>query len=1236
MSTQASGEDIERITRETTQAQALAADPVNSVWVSANAGTGKTHVLTRRVLRLMLDGTPPERILCLTYTKAAAAEMSTRVFRELGFWVTKSADELESALHDLIGRAATKAETARARTLFARAIETPGGLKVQTIHAFAERLLQRFPLEAGVTPGFEILDDVIARQLLREATDDTLRVATGEPEAPLGIALKTVIAFAADDSFDNVLRSALDNKAWIEHVVTNYGHKPDGRLHDPFAAIEQLYRRAFSVPREATYDTIDSERATLIPPAQTTRAAEVLAGSDKPTDNRLGSALALAARATSDAERIGYLTSALLTKDGNARSDRQFVTAGVRSAEPGLADMLRNARDRFAELTSQHTALAAIEATLALMRLTDAVLTRYQRLKAGRAALDFDDLIRRTASLLRTSGHADWVLFKLDGGLDHILVDESQDTSPEQWQIVEAIANEFFAGAGARAETARAAGTHDNNPDAGRPVQRTLFAVGDEKQSIYSFQGARPEEFARMGTLFRERAKAAGAPWQDVPLTLSFRTVAPVLDAVDHVFRDPSRTPGLTARRVTDDGSRRNTKSSSTDAVRHAARRIGQAGLVEIWDTETAEEPSRPDPWLPLVGEDSDVTAAPPAVRLANRIADRIAEMIGSGETLLSEGRPITAGDILILVRRRHPFVRPMVAALKARRIDVAGADRLKLSDQIAVQDLMSLADFLTLPEDDLALANVLKSPLFGFDDDQLLDIAHNRKGPLWKALLDHRSDHPAYEEAAALLRDWRRRADFLPPYEFLAGMLERDGMRQRLLARLGPEAADSIDEMLNLAIAFDDLAPPSLTGFLAWLRASDREIKRDMEHGRNEVRIMTVHGAKGLEAPVVFLPDTCSVRSGGRATSLYPIALPPSPGDAPPAFVWQIKGARGLPASVAGRDAVELREREERNRLLYVAMTRARDRLYVAGFDKKGPHEDSWYSLVRSALEPRAARLEDREGRPLLRLEAPQTAGSEQRKEMRSELPSAKPLEPWATSPAPREPQLTMPLAPSRLALYDFDEAGEPVVPPPNAATAADEPPATRPATRSEGYRFLRGTLTHALLEHLPSIPQSTWETAATLFIEARGQELSPQTRTSIVTESLAVLRHSEFARLFGPDSRAEVAIAAQIPRPSGRGPALKLNGQIDRLAIHGSSVYIIDYKTNRPPPADAAGVPDAYLLQLAAYRLALARLFPDKSLKAAILWTDAPRLMEISDAVLATYELRLWDLGGANLDVP
>jgi len=1178
----------------TRRAQREAADPFVSAWVSANAGTGKTHVLTLRVLRLMLAGTVPERILCLTYTKAAAAEMAKRVFDTLARWVTLSDDALVRELGDLCARPPRREDVAFARTLFTAAIETPGGLKVQTIHSFCERLLQRFPLEANVAPGFSILDEATAHLLQREAIDATLRQATGDKSSPEARALDVAIPYAAEDRFEDILRGALRQRRWLEDAVRIGGDSDDEQV-----AVAAIYRRAFRVRPDVDADDIERALDDVIGDAELARLRQALSGGSASDQANAGMiATALAARTAS--ARIAALESYFCTDKGKPRA--RLLTNQVKLEHPDLDASLGSAQTRFLALIHERKGLLAVTATLALHRLAGDVLQRYGRAKARRAALDYDDLIAKAVSLLNDAQSAAWVLFKLDRGIDHILVDEAQDTSPEQWQIVNALAREFFTGAGQREEV------------------RTLFAVGDEKQSIYSFQGADPTKFAEMGARFAELGANAGLAMRTIPLDRSFRTVAPVLASIDAVFADCSRTPGITAEAT---------------IIRHAVHRMGHAGLVEIWPTEAPDEDLDTDAWSPL---DEEAPRAP-AQRLAERIATTIKGWLDRGEQLPSEGRAVRPGDILILVRKRRPFAGPMVAALKARGISVAGADRLRLSEQIAVEDLVSLGEFLTLPEDDLSLAEVLKSPLIGFDDDDLLALAAGRKATLWKALIDRAGEKPHYQAAAERLKRWRSRADYVPPFEFFASILDREGGRTKFLARLGPEAADALDEFLNLALSYDDSAPPSLTGFLAYLRETDREVKRDMEHGRNEVRVMTVHGAKGLEAPIVFLPDTCSTASGGPVTTLYDLnALELPDGVESTPFVWSVKGTGSHAAINAARTERNRREAEERHRLLYVAMTRARDRLYVAGFlGKRGQTAGCWYELITEALRGTLTEVEGPDGGKALRIAVAQTAPPEPAKHALREEHAVTALPPWATRAAPREPTLSIPLAPSRLEAYAPDEAGEPS-PEPVRLRANDEPPALPPPLPGRGAgsdnRFLRGTLTHALLQHLPTLPPERWQDAAAGFLAKRGTAFSPTARKGIATETLAILRAPEFAPLFGAQSRAEVPIVALLPNPEGRGQALRLIGQIDRLVDLGNELLIVDYKTNRPPPREIERVAPAYLFQLAAYRIALLEIYPGRAVKAALLWTEGPRIMRVPDALLDEYSARLWDLNLSHLD--
>ena len=1178
--------DLER----TKRAQREAADPRASAWVSANAGTGKTHVLTQRALRLMLAGTIPERILCLTYTKAAAAEMSKRVYDTLAQWVTMAPSELAERLSELNTHAPAEEEIARARTLFTMAIETPGGLKVQTIHSFCERLLQRFPLEAGVAPGFSILDDATAHLIQREAIDQVLGLATRKPDSPEGRALHAAIPFAADERFDELLREALSARRWLDAVLRI---DPDPEA-DELAPVEALYRRALGVGATATEESLTRAAAGTVREPDLRRLRDAL-GAGGTNDRKLADTVAAALTARAPGSRVDALEAFFCTGKGEPRAS--VMSKAVKTEHPDLDTVFTAAQSRFVPLLNERKALAVVTATMALTRLAGAVLQRYGRAKARRAALDYEDLIAKTVSLLHEKQWADWVLFKLDRGIDHILVDEAQDTSREQWHVVKALAEEFFSGLGQREEA------------------RTVFAVGDEKQSIYSFQGAAPQMFEEMARRFAELTQDFGAPLKRIPLDLSFRTVAPILASVDRVFADPQRTPGITAEPT---------------AIHHAVHRLGHGGLVEIWPTEAHDDGTPADAWSPL---DEGVSSTP-QVRLAERVADTIKDWLDSGERLTSEDRPVRPSDILVLVRKRRPFAGPMVAALKARKIPVAGADRLRLAEQIAVEDLVSLGQFLTLPEDDLALAEVLKSPLIALDDDDLLALAVGRKGTLWKALIDAAEAKPAWKAAADTLKRWRARADFAPPFEFFANILDREGARARFLARLGAEAADPLDEFLNLALAYDDQAPPSLTGFLAYLAEADREVKRDMEQGRDEVRVMTVHGAKGLEAPIVFLPDTCTTATAGNAAlfDLAGMALPSGVEDKP--FVWRLKGSGNVRAIAAARARRDELEAHERHRLLYVAMTRARDRLYVAGFEgKKGRAKGCWYEIIEEELSETLIEVGRADGTRVRRLSEAQSAPPQAPRRAIAGETIAAPLPAWAKSAVPREPGLTIPLAPSRLEAYAPDETGEPLPAQP-LGRAHDEPTMPSPIAAAGESRFLRGTLTHALLQHLPMLPAAGWPSAAKGFVERRGAALSARVRSDIVKETLAILTDPAFAALFGPESRAEVPIVARLPNPKPQGAALKLIGQIDRLVDTGNDILIVDYKTNRPPPKKVEDVAKAYLFQLAAYRLALREIYPGRPVRAALLWTEAPRIMQLPGEILDEYAARLWELDLSVLD--
>jgi ATP-dependent helicase/nuclease subunit A len=1159
---------------ETDRNQARASDPEASAWVSANAGTGKTEVLVRRVLRLLIAGSKPESILCLTYTKTAAAEMQNRLLDDLARWATAPEGELRKELLALMGCAPEEEHLRTARRLFTRALEARGGLKIHTIHGFCERLLQRFPLEAQVTPHFKVLDERGQAEMRRQAFDATIARAAEDRDSTLGKALATVITLTSEEYFRQVVNTVLGKRAELAAMMAYHDSRPD------WTEVEGLaLKRLLRVEAEQE-DALTAKLAAVLTDSEIDALLQALVmHSATADDERLKSSLA-AAKDLDGEGRASLFRTIFCTDKGEPR--QRFCSKALKDAVPALCAALEEARDRFAALDLKLAHLRVAEASSAVLAFADAIQADYERRKRAAAELDYDDLIIKTTNLLSRADAAAWVLYKIDGGVDHILIDEAQDTNPQQWTIIERLAEEFFAGAGA---------------DGANGKPRTLFAVGDEKQSIYSFQGADPARFGEVGRAFKRRAEAAGLIWHDVPLNLSFRSTEPILAAVDHVFAKPQAAQGLV--------------TLATTVIKHHAHRKGEAGLVEVWETETETKPEPAEAFEPW---NEEAAGARSVDQLCRRIAREIKHWLTEGEPLVSQGRNVKAGDILILVRRRDPFITPMIRALKHEGIPVAGADRMRLMDQLAVQDLVALADVLLMPGDDLALAVVLKSPLFGLDDDALFDLAYDRRPrSLWSQLRDKAKEDARFAEAWTRLSAWLARAAYLPPYEFFSELLGAEGqlMRKRMLTRLGPEAAEAIDEFLDLALAYDREAAPSLQGFIDKLRTDDIEIKRDMEQDRDEVRIMTVHGAKGLQAAIVFLPDTCMLPRP-QGPRLFPLPRSgASPGEVEH-LLWPPAGHSDLAALSDAKARLQQAEREEYHRLLYVAMTRARDRLYICGWQgqRDNPEKQCWYELIKDGLAGHLVEIANSDGTSVRRMESAQAAAVSPRA-TKDEEHKAVPLPDWALAPAKPERSRRR-LAPSRLTLGPDGISQE----------RAGEQPPLDPRALSQGGRYARGLLVHALLQHLPELAPEAQERAARAFVAARGANLDQKLRDEIVAESLAIVGDPSFAPLFRPGSLAEVPVVAKI----GEGEAgYEIEGQIDRLAVLEGELLILDYKTNRPPPLTLEDVAPAYINQLAAYRLALKKLFPGRAIRAALLWTDGPRLMEIPSTSLDVAECGL-----------
>jgi ATP-dependent helicase/nuclease subunit A len=1140
--------------RLASEAQRRAADPATSVWTSANAGSGKTRVLTDRVARLLLAGARPERILCLTYTKAAAAEMTARLSRTLGGWALMDDAPLRAQLATLDGgqAALTPERLADARRLFAQALETPGGLKIQTIHAFCDAVLRRFPLEAGVSPSFEVLDDAARDELAARARDRLAEAAAaGGDDAFDGVA-----AHVGDEGMDGLCAAILSARALFRRPA---------RPEDLCAVLGLAPADLGDRPCDHVLSAFDA--------GDLRRAVAAMAGGGK-TDQELAERLGLALAAAEPEMRDAALDAALLTTTGAPRKLERLPTKAVDAGQPWIRPLLADLQAAWIAARARADAIAAAARAIALNRFGTAFLAAFEDEKRLRAALDFDDLVERAGWLLTEGEMGAWALYKLDGGVDHILVDEAQDTAPAQWRVIRALAAELGAGEGARDQ------------------DRTLFVVGDEKQSIYSFQGADPRLFGET----RDWARARIPGLMVSELVASFRSAPAILRTVDATFAGAG-AQGL---------------SSGGDAPRHLAAR-DLVGRVDLWPLIPKDDTAPDPPW------DAPVDApAPldPRIVLARMLAAEMKRWFDAGETLPGGDRPVRPGDVMVLVRSRDLLARELIRALKAADVPVAGADRMEIGAQLAVKDLLALARFALTPGDDLTLAVLLRSPLCGMDGPTLERLAIGREGPLWHAL----RKAPEHAALAERLARAAARADYLRPYEFFERALIDDGGREALLARLGTECEDAVDELLVQALNHEAGSTPTLEGFLDWMGRGKVMIKREMDAAADAVRVMTVHGAKGLEAPVVILPDT-GPRRGGRSGAILSV---PAPAAARPNAsddrlpLWRAPASAAPEAQTHAEVERKQAERDESRRLLYVAMTRAERWLLVCGAGDADRSEgaegerETWHGLIADAMQRLPAFAVD--GPPDLpgrvtRVEDQGQATAAAASERRTSTPAAPD---WMRRPVPQPPA-----TPKRA-----------------AASALGAHKAAGGAGRGRAAALDRGAAVHALLEFLPDAPPVTRPGLTTRLLDRFAPGGDAAERAAIAGEVAAVMALPDAAPLFGPDALAEVAVSVALP---GAG---RVSGRIDRLWIGPDMVLAADFKTDAAPPPTVSDAPPAYVAQLAAYAAALRALHPGRKVRMALLWTAAGRMDVVPEAMLAAAAERIArglsedPAGGGHLD--
>lgn len=1124
-----------------TDKQKRTTKPTAHVFVKASAGTGKTHVLMARVLRLLVNGTPPEKILCLTYTKAAANEVANRIIETLGKWVMMNHHALSQSIEEKTGETPTPKILDRARGLFAAVLEVPGGFQINTIHSFCQALLKRFPVEASLSPHFTVLDERTASILLNKAIQEVMANPV----------LKETFAVLSAECNENSFREYIVSLIHLRRSIPLL----TGGEQDCSLLIQNLYE-ALQVNRNDNEEAILKNQFT----------------SPQSFDHKGLQDLVKAALGGSNTEQTKggvwqeFLTSSIQQRreiykkykntffKENGEQRKIILNKTTLQNNSMLEEVLAKEIKRLKKIDDALRLHNVARRTAALISVACAVNRLYSEYKRSSGWMDFDDLVLESRNLLSNEDVVDWIRYKLDGGIDHMLIDEAQDTNSAQWKIIDKLTEEFFVGLSSR------------------EVLRTFFAVGDSKQSIFRFQGAEPKEFDSARERYEQQAKKVEVEFIVTQLSDSFRSTTEVLESVDTVFRHESTRQGL-----------------GQDDVRHITNRASDAGRVEMWSLEKSpEQTADQDGWRMPVEQGFEETAE---ATLAVRIAKKIEQLLKSTQNDVGPRQP---GDIMVLVRQRSDFIEHLVRELKARKIPVSGLDRMELNEQIVIHDLLALASFTLLPDDDYTLACVLKSPFVQINEDDLYKLCHNRQGTLWDALKKQAHSQQLCD-AHSLLSTLLQKTDYVTPFDFFSYVLSEKEGRKQLVSRLGIEVNDPIDEFLSLCLTFESKNAPSLQSFLRWFEESKSEIKRDLERGKNEVRILTIHAAKGLQAPVVFLPDTCRTESPKSKIIIESQSLSPQNSSLP---IW-IGGQKNAVGPLEKAFAeVATQNREESNRLLYVALTRAEDELYIAGW-QSGTNNDapqgSWYAMIRDAFEKYLSvpsqerticKMNDEDGRPMWIFTNPN------KKPRTRKTPVATneriPLPEWIRTPAPAEKPHLRGLRPS--------------------ATVEGE----NPMTSSDLKKALkRGEAIHKLLELLPSVPPQNQKAAAEAFLKKPAFDLASAERERIEKQVSGILSHPQFRPLFSEESRGEVGVAGVVDGHS-------IAGQVDRLLIREEDIFIADYKTNRSVPKTLAEVPKSYLSQMQLYAALLSKIYPQKKIHAALVWIEDGSLMEIPENLL------------------
>ncbi|MBL42865.1 MAG: hypothetical protein CMM49_09440 [Rhodospirillaceae bacterium] len=868
----------------------------SSIWITASAGSGKTSLLVERIIELLIKDVPPSQILCLTFTKAASIEMHERINQKLFHWINLEDYQLKNILKKY--KISKNIDTNRLRSLALRLLEDHSSINIQTIHSFCENILKKFPIEAGVLPNFSVLSANETANYILEARN--LAFKKYKNNRRFDKSLKNLVVKNDEKRFNELFSELVSKKISLSKIWSQ-----SDELEKVINHIYKLFDLDISDTPSSLVDKaceINSYRMQKL-----INIIDKLAEGSK-KDNLNSRAINKWINSSERESDWKDYKSVFLTKKNSIA--KNIVSKKISEKYPELVIDINSEAKKIFETEEKISFINISSKIISSLTVFKYIMIEYQNIKLNFNLLDYDDLIYFSLNLFKKIDIAPWVLFKFDQQIKHFLIDEAQDTSSEQWDLLHTLITEIFT-------------TNSINKN-----ERSIFVVGDEKQSIFSFQGANPENLENIKNSFIDYFKNININFEISSLSKSYRSIDIILKFVDQIFADENETQII---------------SKMKKWKNHHSFRKDGGGLIEIWPL--IERPiNQRDIWELPVNQFDNISSESELARL---ITIQIKEWLASKEILVSENRFIEAGDIMILVRKRGLLFQRIINELKKNNIPVVSSEKIKLKDYLVVKDLIKLMEFVLLPNDDFVLANVLKGPLFNIKEDDLFELSINRGSKsLWDSLLIYSKKNTKYKKIYNALIDLLKRKSFYSPFKFYSDILDSGG-RRKILSYLGKQNNEIIDEFLNQIIDYEENNIVSFQGFIHWFENSSISYQIDLGSVRNKVRVLTVHSAKGLEAPIVFLPDTTSVpvnkknpyvvKENDLAFIMFPSSLPEN------------KNSKYYKINSLNKD----KEYKEYLRLFYVAMTRARDRLYICGYSQtRNIDKGSWYDLAESNFE--------------------------------------------------------------------------------------------------------------------------------------------------------------------------------------------------------------------------------------------------------------------------------------------